>query len=412
MNFANDIGGKGIYSLSLRERVGVRACRRRLSIAPHPDPLPEGEGGARRCVLGLGLIFAMVVSLAPMGFGQQQPQPPAREPSGLARPNTVRGDEITPECKAAVEKGLAWLAGKQTNNGAYAGMQGFGYSNNVAMTALAGLAFMEAGNLPGRGKYGKEIQRCLEFILDNCQDSGLIASEATQGPMYGHGFATLFLGEIYGMTQDDTVKEKLERAVKLIERTQNPEGGWRYQPAPLDADISVTICQVMALRSAREAGVHVSADVVKKAIAYVLRCQNRDGGFSYQAGQGGFGGSAFPRSAAGCCALYYSGVFSGDNLKRGLDYVKRFTPGQASSFRNEGHYFYGYYYATQAMFLAGGDYWSDFYPAIRDELIRSQIGDHWQAEYSEEYATSMALIILQMPNRYLPVFDASTGAGR
>ena len=139
-------------------------------------------------------------------------------------------------------------------------MQGFGYSNNVAITALAGLAFMEAGNLPGRGKYGKEVRRCLDFVLDNCQDSGLIASDASQGPMYGHGFATLFLGEVYGMTGDDTVKEKLERAVRLIERTQNPEGGWRYQPAPLDADISVTICQVMALRSAREAGIHVDKE--------------------------------------------------------------------------------------------------------------------------------------------------------
>ena len=66
-----------------------------------------------------------------------------------------------------------------------------------------------------------------------------IASDASQGPMYGHGFATLFLGEIYGMTGDDAVKEKLQKAIKLIEKTQNSEGGWRYQPAKGDADISV-----------------------------------------------------------------------------------------------------------------------------------------------------------------------------
>jgi prenyltransferase beta subunit len=326
--------------------------------------------------------------------------------------NQVRGDEITPECKAATERGLAWLAQRQSTDGAFTGMQGFGYSNNVAMTALAGLAFMEHGDLPGRGKYGKEVRRCLDFILDACQDSGLIASDNTQGPMYGHGFATLFLGEMYGMTGDDAVKEKLERAVKLIERTQNPEGGWRYQPAPLDADISVTICQVMALRSAREAGIHVSSDVVSKAVQYVLKCQNSDGGFSYMAGQGGFGGSGFPRSAAGCCALYYAGIFEGDNLKRGLEYVKRYTPGQGTNPRAEGHYYYGYYYATQAMFLAGGEYWATFFPAIREELIGSQNGDHWSGDFSEDYATAMALIILQMPNRYLPVFDASTGGGR
>ena len=359
---------------------------------------------------------ALVGVLAGRAFADPAPAPdpkPQEDSKSIAgHANQVRGDEITPECKAAVEKGLAWLAQKQSTDGGFSGMQGFGYSNNVAMTALAGLAFMEHGDLPGRGKYGKEVHRCLEFILENCQDSGLIASDATQGPMYGHGFATLFLGEMYGMTGDDTVKEKLERAIKLIERTQNPEGGWRYQPAPLDADISVTICQVMALRSAREAGIHVSPEVVNKAVQYVLHCQNSDGGFSYMAGQGGFGGSGFPRSAAGCCVLYYAGIFEGNNLQRGLDYVKRFTPGQGSNPRAEGHYFYGYYYATQAMFLAGGDYWASFYPAIREELIKSQIGDHWQGDFSEDYATAMALIIMQMPNRYLPVFDASTGGGR
>jgi prenyltransferase beta subunit len=368
------------------------------------------------CRASLATLLAVLALSCTFASADPAPDQPADQKDSskaiAGHANQVRGDEITPECKAAIEKGLAWLASRQSQDGGFSGMQGFGYSNNVAMTALAGLAFMEHGDLPGRGKYAKETQRCLEFILENCQDSGLVASDATQGPMYGHGFATLFLGEMYGMTGDDTVKEKLERAVKLIERTQNPEGGWRYQPAPLDADISVTICQVMALRSAREAGIHVSPEVVNKAVQYVLRCQNSDGGFSYMAGQGGFGGSGFPRSAAGCCVLYYAGIFEGTNLQRGLDYVKRFTPGQGSNPRAEGHYFYGYYYATQAMFLAGGDYWGSFYPAIRDELIRTQSGDHWSGDFSEDYATAMALIIMQMPNRYLPVFDASTGGGR
>ena len=363
-----------------------------------------------RLPIAMLILFACGSAIAQQQGTSTTPQ----RPKNLAgQANQVRGDEITSECKIAVEKGLTWLASKQTNNGGFAGMQGFGYSNNIAITALAGIAFLEAGNLPNQGKYGNEVRRCVEFVLDNCQDSGLIASDASQGPMYGHGFATLFLGEVYGMTRDDAVKEKLERAVRLIERTQNNEGGWRYQPAPLDADISVTICQVMALRSAREAGIKVDSGVVRRAIDYVLKCQNPDGGFSYMAGQGGYG-SGFARSAAGCCALYYSGVFEGDNLKRGLDYIKSYAPGQNGGFRGgEGqHYFYGYYYATQAMFLAGGDYWSTFYPNIRDELIQRQVNDHWSGEVSEDYDTAMALIILQMPNRYLPVFDASTGGGR
>src|SRR5215207_2156141 len=112
--------------------------------------------------------------------------------------------------------------------------------------------------------------------------------------MYGHGFATLFLAEIYGMTGNEEVKEKLSNAVKLIQRTQNHEGGWRYQPAPYDADISVTITQVMALRAARDAGIKVEKEVMEKAIGYIKKCQCGDGGFSYVAGQGS--GSGFARS--------------------------------------------------------------------------------------------------------------------
>src|SRR5205085_8929845 len=107
-----------------------------------------------------------------------------------ARPNAVRGDEITPKQRQTVDKGLLWLAQRQGGDGSFTtGMQG--YSNHAGITALAGLAFMEAGNLPGRGKYGKEVQHCLDFVLNSCQDSGLIASDSSQGPMYGHGFATV-----------------------------------------------------------------------------------------------------------------------------------------------------------------------------------------------------------------------------
>ena len=89
----------------------------------------------------------------------------------------------------------------------------------------------------------------------------------------------------------------------------------------------------------------------------------------------------------------------------------QFTPAAGRAVQNEGHYFYGHYYAVQAMFLAGGDYWGDWYPAIRDELCdRQQEGGNWDGDFSQDYATSMALIILQMPNRYLTVY-AGKGPG-
>ena len=170
------------------------------------------------------------------------------KPPTMGAPSIVRGDEITPKQQQAVEKGLVWLANHQGREGSYGGD---GMGKHAGITGLAGLAFMQEGNLPNRGKYGDNVNKCLDFILSASQESGLISADNSQGPMYGHGFATLFLAEVYGMTGDDRVKEKLQKAVRLIERTQNSEGGWRYLPQPYDADISVTICQVMALRRAR-----------------------------------------------------------------------------------------------------------------------------------------------------------------
>ncbi len=283
---------------------------------------------------------------------------------------------------------------------------------------------MEGGNLPGRGQYGVNVQKCVDAILTRAQESGLLVAEQVHPLMYSHGFATLFLGEVYGMTGDEKVKDKLQAAVRLIEKTQNPQGGWRYQPVPYDADLSVTICEIMGLRAARDAGIKVEKDVIDKAIKYVRDSQNPDGGFSYQlngfGGGPGGSGSAVPRSAAGVAALYYSGVFEGDDIKRGLDYVNRYKPGRdmpdfggGRMGMNAQHYYYGQYYAVQAMFLAGNEYWPVSSPAIRDELIARQdkTTGGWSGEVNDDYCTAMALIILQIPNRYLPVFNGKGPGG-
>ena len=356
----------------------------------------------KRMVLGALLAIALAV---PAGAA------PRSGRGGLKmgdNPNQVRGDELNNAQREAVEKGLAWLASRQGKNGAFGmgGAYGGGAGGHVGISALSGIAFMSAGNLPGRGKYGENVQKVLDYILGCVQESGFIAPNSGGGEMYSHGFATLFLAEVYGMTQDDQVKEKLRKAIQLIQRTQNREGGWRYSPAPVDADISITIAQVMALRAARDAGIKVEKEVIDKAIEYVKRCRCPDGGFSYTANQGG--GSGFPRSAAGVAALYYAGVFEGKEVEDGLQYLVRFVPGRGGlGGEGEYHYYYGHYYAVQAMFLAGGDFWAQWYPAIRDQLIQRQKGgggSHWSGEAGEDYATAMALIILQMPNRYLPVF--------
>src|SRR3954464_6984935 len=260
------------------------------------------------------LVMCAAAAMTMPAMAQEKPVPKENEELKIAaRANQVKGDEITDAQQVAVQKGLAYLASKQARNGSFGG--GYGSAaGHAGITALGGLAFMAAGNLPGRGKYGDNVQKALDFVIANTQESGLIASDNSHGSMYGHGFATLFLGEVYGMTGDEDVKEKLQKAVRLIQKTQNREGGWRYTPAPIDADISVTICEIMGLRAARDAGIKVEKETVDNAVKYVRMCQNPDGGFSYMARQAGAGNSGFARSAAGVSSLYYAGIFEGDEI--------------------------------------------------------------------------------------------------
>lgn len=336
-------------------------------------------------------------------------QGPARPGGERTAENDVAEGEITPDLNRSVSKGLAWLAASQGEDGSFTGGQRYG--RHVGITALACLAFMADGHIPGRGGYGDNVVRGLDFILANRTETGLLSADTSHGPMYGHGFATLFLGEVYGMTaggpdtaQSARLHEALVKAVRLIIQSQNSEGGWRYNPVPYDADISVTICQIMALRSARNAGIEVPKATIDRAVEYVRRCQNPDGGFKYQLSSGG---SAWPRSAAGVASLYYAGIYQDEAINHGLDYLMANAfPGDINV-RQGAHYFYGQYYSAQAMYLAGGERWAKWWPAVRKEIIEQQSDEgYWDDPHAgQQYGTAMALIVLQMPKRYLPIFQ-------
>jgi hypothetical protein len=307
---------------------------------------------------------------------------------------------MTPALHQAVTRGFEYLKSQQNSDGSFGRGR---YGRHVGITALCALAYMADGNLPGRGMYGEEVRKALDFVLDHSTETGLLAAESSHGPMYGHGFAALFLGEIYGMNPEDKrVRDALEKAVELIVGTQNDEGGWRYNPVPYDADISVTICQVMALRSARNAGIKVPKQTIDRAVEYVRKCQNPDGGFKYMLQAGG---SAWPRTAAGVASLFYAGIYEDDSIDRGLKYlIDNAMPGMGNS---GPHYYYGHYYAIQAMYLSGGENWNKWWPAARDEIIsRQSPGGGWLDHHTGGAdATAMSLIVLQMPKRYLPIFQ-------
>jgi hypothetical protein len=367
---------------------------------------------------GLGLLATAGTCL---GFSGDNDKAGAGGREAVIPDGSASKGMITVETDRAIQRGLAYLNARRDRDGSF----GTGnYRGNVAVTSLAAMAYMCAGHQPNRGTYGRIVLDALRNVLryenvPSIRDNpggkfpGFLHNprSLSHGPMYGHGFATLFLGEVYGMVHDrvlrDEVREKLHRAVQLIVKSQNPEGGWRYKPDSIEADISVTICQIMALRSARNAGVFVPKDTVDRCTAYVKGCQElREGWFRYmKKGGGGAGHQGFARTAAGVCALNAAGIYDGEEVKLGLDFLHRNKPAGLFG-RPDMHYFYGHYYAVQAMWTAGGHYWQDWYPAIRDELLSRQNFDgSWVDQICSHYSTAMACIILQVPNNYLPILQ-------
>jgi prenyltransferase beta subunit len=237
-------------------------------------------------VLGTGGLAGLV--------GRAQDRPP----SPIVDPNL-----ITQETQSAIDKGLQYLASTQAADGSFPDTRtGFG---NVAITGLAGLALMAGGNQPSRGKYAKHVARAADYVADRgarASKTGYLNNALdvlSHGGMYQHGFGALFLSEIHGMIPDPArqrrIRDVLAKAVELTVTAQNTDGGWRYDPQPVvQADVSVTVAQLMALRAARNAGLFVPKSAADKAVAYIKACQTEDGGFCYIKGQG-YSGSAFAR---------------------------------------------------------------------------------------------------------------------
>ena len=74
---------------------------------------------------------------------------------------------VTPATQRAINRGLTWLSSRQHDNGSFGPVGSYG--QNVAVTSLAGMAFLSSGSTPGRGPYGLHVKRATDFILAQCK---------------------------------------------------------------------------------------------------------------------------------------------------------------------------------------------------------------------------------------------------
>ncbi|MCE5276938.1 MAG: squalene--hopene cyclase [Planctomycetaceae bacterium] len=355
--------------------------------------------------------------------------------------------EVTPESKAALERGIEWLARNQ-------GAKGNWDNENLGLVSMGLLAYLSAGHLPGRGKYGHNSQMAMDYILNNAKPSGLLNIAVRGHDMYNHGLATFVLGQLYGMTGDKRVGRVLDRALRLIQDSQCSDGGWDYVAIskPEGHDLSLTVMQAKALRSAMDCGFKVDSRSIERALAYVRRhyvpegghrreepleqIKRRAGMFTYQP-NGNLARAGITMTSIGVVCLQEFGQYDDWRIGTSMQYIRKTVQAGEKVFNDQYRLSkktrsyaiepnhvpfdaYTLYYLSQAIYQRGGDDWKICYTILRNELVKRQkvepnnpqqngawLTSLWGMRDKEAqlYGTAIGCFTLAIPNRYLPILQ-------
>ncbi|MCR9198556.1 MAG: terpene cyclase/mutase family protein [Planctomycetaceae bacterium] len=331
----------------------------------------------------------------------------------------------------AVARGLVYLASQQLDEAAaqqlgqpqLAGsFQTAAVPGNTGITSLAVMAFLAKGHLPGRGRYGRVINRGIDYVLSQQLDNGLLVCQLnagrTTGLMYEHSIATLLLCEVSGMVdgkRQQQIDQVLPRALLVllqaqkVPRSDEKTGGWRYTPGTTDSDLSLTGWSIMALRAARLNGAAIPDEHIEMAVSYILNCHRQDGGFAYMPSRPA---SSTAMTGIGVLCLELCGEHGSDELTAAGHYILARPPrmtdagGRPQNFR-----YYAFYYCGQAMFQLGGRQWQEFAPLMYDALLADQKADgSWSYpdgafRYNTSYPTALAILTLTVSARQLPIYQ-------
>lgn len=303
-----------------------------------------------------------------------------------------RGDDRVPaQVDMIYERGLRYLSEKQNSQGYWDD----GAGSEPGVVGLCVAAFLAHGEDPNNGPYAKVISKGIDYIISQQSSAnGYIGSS-----MYNHAFATKALAESYGVIEHPKVEKALEQAVELILSSQkrNRFGAWRYTPDSRDADTTVTGCQVVSLFAARNAGMPVPDDAIKKALAYLASCRGGDGSYGYTSAAGGK--PTLTAIGSLCLSLAKERESKGyaaslAYLKKNLDYRDRYYP------------YYYEYYMSQALFHADTEIWEEWNSRnIRYLATIQSPNGSFPGNQGQAFSTAGALLSLALNYRYLPIYE-------
>lgn len=339
------------------------------------------------------------------------PVSPGKDPAFLVLPRATERSNmalelLTPQVVKMKEDALAYIVRTQDPDGGWSDGQ---FPSNTGVTALCCLALMAEGSRPRIGRYGKSLDRGLEFILKNVQTSGVIAGKGSNplGPMYEHAISMLALLFAYGdMNWRPQTKDVIARGIQAVARSQHLDGGWRYAfTREGDSDMSVTANVLWVLRTAKKSGFTVSAASVAKGVRYIEQCAQPDGTFRYRI----WGLHASPSlGGTGVIALCNDGKIDHALIVPARDKIeydyRRYT---IADLQQRRYYVYGCFYASLAMYMCGDTYWVPWFKKATTVLAKMQRKD---GELPDEfgntvYTTAMGAIVLQAPYGYLPLYE-------
>lgn len=328
--------------------------------------------------------------------------------AGLAAAS--RAADRDPEVSRAVSRGLDYLAREQRRQGYWEANLG---QYRVAMTALAGIAFLSEGSTTTRGKYAVNVSRAVDFLLDTAQPSGLIGYSEDFHYTYGHGFSMLFLSQIYGEEENadrrQQIRAVLERAVRFCAEAQTSQGGWGYVSAREGSDFdegSTCVTQVQGLRACRNAGIVVPKEIIDRAKEYISKCLGPGGGVNYSIRGGG---ERAPITAAAVASMYSAGEY-GDSkdVDRMLEFCRTniWPRGNGGLADGYGHWHYMHYYYAQVMYRNEKE-WEKYIADVKRVVLTQQNADgSWpDTTIGPVYVTAMNLTMLQLDKGYLPIYQ-------
>lgn len=301
-------------------------------------------------------------------------------------------DSIPAQVDMIYQRGLDYLASTQETRGSWPD----GSGKEPGVVGLCVAAFLAHGQDPNHGPYAKNIRAGIDYILSQqSQTNGYIGNS-----MYNHGLATKALAEAYGVLEHPKLAEALTKAVDLILSAQrrNRFGGWRYTPDSVDADTSVAGAQIIALFAARNAGIAVPDEAIKRGLNYMASCRSgSDGAYGYTTSSGG----KPTLTAIGVLGFALAKDTDTRHFQTSVEYLRKNL-----DFRDRHYPYYFEYYMSQALFHADESLWNEWNARNIRYLGTIQATDgSFPGNQGPSFNTAGALLSLALNYRFLPIYE-------